>query len=114
MFEKRHPRPDDTAPPEYVAPKGIEAIPQDWLFDVEGTTDKVAMVGTELGLKRDDGTDNQEGDVLSMQPDGTMQTRPGGSQGNFERAAISGPWLVYRPVGSRCFLVPLATVYPNQ
>jgi len=55
------------------------------------------------------------GDVLSVQPDGTLQTRPEGTTGNYERCVMSGAGLIYRPIGpeGRTWLVPFTDIWPN-
>ena len=54
--------------------------------------------------------------MLSVQEDGTYQTRPAGCDGPFERAKKTSAGLVYRPKGpfGRCFLVGLADEWPNE
>ena len=49
---------------------------------------------------------NATQEVLSVQPDGTWQTRPKGTAGPFELAAVNGNALVYNPNGQ-----PLAYAY---
>jgi hypothetical protein len=53
--------------------------------------------------------------VLSVQPDGTIETRPAGAQGAYERAILKSDRLVYAPVGptGKVYLVPYADVLPN-
>jgi hypothetical protein len=50
--------------------------------------------------------------VLSIQQDGSIQTRPQGTAGAFELASISGNSLVYAPSGTtgEAFMVPYAGV----
>jgi hypothetical protein len=102
--------------------RGIEAFTTDYLTDV-GNGEVTYTIGTRLpGLRRDDEKNPdgswahpaQDGDVLSIQPDNTMQTRPAGTNGNYERAKATPPWLVYRPIGERTFLYPLAGDWPNK
>jgi hypothetical protein len=53
--------------------------------------------------------------VMSVQPDGTIETRPQGSQGAYERAILGGDRLVFAPIGpsGKVFLVPYADTLPN-
>ena len=39
-----------------------------------------------------------DGTVLSVQPDGTIETRPAGAKGPYERATVIGNMVVYRPL----------------
>lgn len=49
---------------------------------------------------REGGKDpSQAGDVLSVQPDGSLQTRPKGTAGAWEICTISGITLLYNPLG---------------
>jgi hypothetical protein len=96
--------------------RGIEVLTKDCLIDV-GNNEVTATVGARLpGVVRDDGSDPENSDVLSVQPDGSLQTRPEGTTGNFERAKVTSAGLVYRPLGidGRAFLMPLAADWPNQ
>lgn len=109
-MSKRYERPDAAVVP---APKAIEAIPSDKCLDA-GDGYVTATIDDHPDVKRNDGTPAQVGDVLSVQPDGTIQSRPAGARGAYELAKASGPWLVYRPVnGGRVFLHPLATEWPT-
>ena len=105
-------RPKPKTTPAYHAPRGIELIPKDKLTDL-GNGEHTATVDARPELRRDDGSAAQVGDVLSCQPDGTLQTRPAGANGNFERCVIGASGLVYRPVGERAFLVPFTDAWPN-
>src|SRR4029077_16940849 len=95
---------------EHAAPYAIEAIPTDQLND-QGNGEVTATVGAHPNLRRLDGTPAQDGDVLSVQKDGTLQSREAGTNGWSERAKVKGPWLVYRPdvdgAPKRVFLQPL-------
>jgi len=92
----------------------IEVLTPDQLNDV-GNQEYTATIGALPGLTRDDGTAAQAGDVLSVQPDGTLQARAAGTTGNFERCKKTPAGLVYRPVGrdGRAFLIPCAADAPN-
>ena len=61
-------------------------------------------------------TPSQEGDVLSIQPDGNPQTRAAGSTGAYERCVKVSAGLVYRPKGveGRAYLVPCSFDAPNK
>lgn len=48
-------------------------------------------------LKRQDGSPAQAGDVISCQMDGTLQTRPEGTAGAWERCYVQGSVVVFRP-----------------
>jgi len=53
--------------------------------------------------------------VMSVQPDGTIETRPQGANGPYERAILKSDRLVYAPIGpaGKAFLVPYADTLPN-
>jgi len=53
--------------------------------------------------------------VLSVQPDGTIETRPHGSAGPYELAIRKPDRLIYAPIGpaGKTFLIPYADVLPN-
>jgi len=53
--------------------------------------------------------------VLSVQPDGRIETRPAGANGPYERAVLKSDRLIYAPVGpaGAVYLVPYADVLPN-
>ena len=54
-------------------------------------------------LNRVDGgvtVSNPDGTVLSVQPNGTFETRPGGTAGPYEVAQQSGQDLIFRPAGN--------------
>jgi hypothetical protein len=93
----------------------IEVIAKDRLNDL-GNGEFTATVNAHAGLKRDDGSPAKDGDVLSIQPDGTHQTRARGTGGNFERCVVSGAGLIYRPQGTdgQTYFVPLAVDWPNK
>lgn len=50
--------------------------------------------------------------VLSMQPDGTIETRPRGTAGPYERALLHADRLVYES-GGIVYLLPYASETPN-
>jgi hypothetical protein len=92
----------------------IHALDPDALNEMDNG-EYTATVGA-CGLLRDDGSPSQEGDVLSVQPDGTLQTRPGGTSGSYERLCKTGAGAVYRPAGkgSLTVIIPLAQDAPNK
>jgi hypothetical protein len=53
--------------------------------------------------------------VLSVQPDGTLETRPAGTAGPSERALRKPDRLVYAPLGEagQAFLIPYTETIPN-
>jgi hypothetical protein len=53
--------------------------------------------------------------VMSVQPDGTIETRPQGSNGPYERALLGSDRLVFAPIGpaGKVYLVPYADTLPN-
>ena len=93
----------------------IEVFTPDQLLDV-GNGEYTVTLGARPDVSRDDGTPSQAGDVLSVQPDGTLQSRPAGTAANFERCSKTAAGLVFRPVGKsgRSFLVPCAIDAPNK
>src|SRR5262245_6962139 len=99
----KHPAPtptDDATAAAAAAPRAIDAIPRDHCVDQpDGYV--VATINDDPHIKRGDGTAAQIGDVLSVQPDGTLQAREAGANGAYELAKPSGNWLVYRPIGDR-------------
>ncbi len=100
----------------------IEIVSRNQLSDL-GDGEYTATVGARSDITRNGRamTDakvdpSQPGDVLSVQPDGSFQTRPAGTAGPFERAVIQGTGLVYRPLGAegRAFFLGLALSWPNR
>ena len=99
----------------------IEILARNQLSDL-GNGEYTATVGARSDISRNGraSTDprvdpSQPGDVLSVQPDGSFQTRPAGTEGPFERAVIQGTGLVYRPLSDgRAFFIGLALNYPNK
>jgi len=93
----------------------IEVFTPDQLNAMDGE-EYTLTIGARPDLSRDDGTPSQAGDVLSVQPDGTLQTRGEGTAGNYERCCKTPSGLIYRPIGTdgRSFLIPCATDAPNK
>lgn len=114
MTKHQPPKPTDAATEAAAqAPTAIAAIPKDKTTDA-GDGYVTATIDDDPTIKRGNGDPAEVGDVLSVQPDGTMQARESGARGAYELAKISGAWLVYRPVnGGRTYIVPLATDWPN-
>ena len=54
-----------------------------------------------------------DGQVLSCQPDGTIELRPKGTAGAYELVALNGNVAVYNPAGA-VFAFLYAAVVPNQ
>jgi hypothetical protein len=54
--------------------------------------------------------------VMSVQPDGTIETRPANSRGPYECAIKKPDRLIFAPLGrnGRVFLVPYTDVIPNE
>jgi hypothetical protein len=53
--------------------------------------------------------------VLSVQPDGALETRPAGAQGPYELAVLKVDRLVYAPIGDAgpVYLLPYSDEIPN-
>ena len=70
-------------------------------------------VGHRSDIRRQDGSPSQDGDVLSVQDDGTLQTRPSGSAGSFEvcKFTESRNAVVYNPFGKRTIYFPVTGVW---
>lgn len=79
-------------------------------FNDQGDGTLTATVGAvNPAIKRPDGSKPADDDVLSVQRDGSLQTRPAGSNGSFERCRKStSSLLAFQPDGwgHRLFLVP--------
>jgi len=108
-------KPTEALTLDYLAPRAIEILPPDALTDL-GDGDFTATVDNHPDLRDDTGAPAQLGDVLSVQPDGTLQTRRAGTTGAFERCRPSTQGLIFRPqgVGGRTYLVPYtSTATPN-
>jgi hypothetical protein len=54
--------------------------------------------------------------VLSVQPDGRIDTRPQGTQGPYETALLAGDRVIYAPQGPTggVFILPFTPVIPNE
>lgn len=52
----------------------------------------------------------EDGDVLSVQPDGSLYGRPSGTHGPYELATICSKGLLYKPIGSagKSYIIPYA------
>ncbi len=61
----------------------------------DGTVTVTLRTQDVAGLKRDDGSPAQSGDVYSLQADGTWQSRRPGSNGPWECATVSGSRLLF-------------------
>jgi hypothetical protein len=56
---------------------------------------------------------NPDGTVRSCQPDGTWQTRPAGTAGEYERSAVNGNTVTYQPV-DKIFVFPFLLNAPKH
>lgn len=68
-------------------------------------------------IEQDDGTVTVElpdGAVLSVQPDGRLETRPPGTAGPYERALPWGSVLVYVPDGQRGYALAYVPGAPGD
>lgn len=57
------------------------------------------------GLHRQDGTPSQLGDVLSVQPDGSLQTRAHDQIGAWETLTLAGALFLYATDGTHSTLI---------
>ena len=55
----------------------------------------------------------KDGTVDSVQPDGTLQTRPAGTAGPYELCSVSGSFRFYCPRGDHIYGLPYAGAVPN-
>lgn len=55
---------------------------------------------------RQDGTPSQQGDVCSVQPNGTIQARPIGTALSWELCSLQGVALVFTGAGNTVILLP--------
>lgn len=55
----------------------------------------------------------KDGTVDSVQPDGSLQTRPAGTAGAYELCAVTGNTRWYCPDGSHVYGLPYAGTVPN-
>lgn len=93
----------------------VPIFTKDQLIDVGENEFTITLTaGQRDGLKRDTGHPAQPGDVLSVQPGGNPQARPVGTSGPFERCAMDGHVVIFRPQGIDAYYYPLALTSPNQ
>lgn len=55
---------------------------------------------------------NQDGTVMSVQVNGSVESRPAGTDGDFEQGMINGSWIVYAPFGQAAYAFPLFLQVP--
>ena len=56
--------------------------------------------------------ENLDGTVMSVQPDGRIESRPAGSAGAYEQATIVGNNLAFRPVSGKVYVFPYISEIP--
>jgi hypothetical protein len=93
----------------------VEVIAPDQYNEIDNG-DCTVTVKPWYGLKRQDGTTAADDDVISMQEDGSLQARPVGTTGLFERCRKTPQGPVYRPKGpeGRTVLIGGASDAPNS
>lgn len=55
---------------------------------------------------------NTDGTVMSVQPNGTVETRPAGADGSFEQGIVNGAFIVYSPFNQAVYAFPLFQQVP--
>jgi len=94
----------------------IEVFAPDQYCEVDHGDYTITVGTSAAGLTRDDGSPSQPTDVLSVQQDGSLQTRAAGTAGNYERCKKTSAGAVFRPIGAsgKTYLVGVATDAPNS
>jgi hypothetical protein len=97
------------------SPRALEVFAADQCTPIGDHDEYTVTVGAHPDFLRDGVSPSQAGDVLSVQEDGTLQTRVAGTIGPFERATVDQGRLVYRPKGpfGRCFIAGHVASWPN-
>jgi hypothetical protein len=54
-----------------------------------------------------------DGTIVSCQPDGSLQSRPAGTAGAYERCVVDGPRVTYCPLGTTAFTFAFALKTPG-
>lgn len=54
-----------------------------------------------------------DGDVISVQPDGSIRARPSGTNGAYEQVALNGGCAAFNPVGKRAFVFGYQPTVPG-